>query len=163
MLGIASEPPRGASRTYITRNGSAPPWMSEVGCAGSASSNTAFREHEIKEQVLPRLTQEDLKEIGVGPVGNRRILLEAIAALRADTSPSAEMAATSGATSISPEDRAERRPVTVMFPDLIGSTALSARLDPEDMREIISAHQGAVAEAVVRFRGFVANTWATGC
>src|ERR1035438_2387230 len=84
----------------------------------------AFRENEINERVLPSLTQEDLKEIGVGPVGHRRMILEAIAALRADTSgkvPSADVATTSEAQSVSPEDRAERRQVTVMFSDLVGS------------------------------------------
>ena len=92
----------------------------------------AFRENEIDERVLPSLTQEDLKEIGVGPVGHRRILREAIAALRPDTSgkaPSAEAAPTSIVPSVSPEDHAERRQVTVMFSDLVGSTALSARMD----------------------------------
>ena len=120
----------------------------------------AFRENEIDERVLPNLTQEDLKEIGVGPVGHRRILLEAIAALRADTdakSPSADVATMSGARSVAPEDRAERRQVTVMFSDLVGSTALSARMDPEDLREVISAYQKCVAETVQRFGGFVAK------
>src|ERR1700676_5047319 len=82
----------------------------------------AFRENEINERILPSLTQEDLKEIGVGPVGHRRTLLEAIAALRADTSGStrcADVATTSNAQSFSPEDRAERRQVTVMFSDLV--------------------------------------------
>ena len=120
----------------------------------------AFRENEIDERVLPSLTQEDLKEIGVGPVGHRRMLLDAIAALRDDTSdnaPSADVAIASSAPSVSPEDRAERRQVTVMFSDLVGSTALSARMDPEDLREVISAYQKCVAETVGRFGGFVAK------
>src|SRR5580704_13081206 len=120
----------------------------------------AFCENEITERVLPSLTQEDLKEIGVGPVGHRRILLEAIAALRADARgkpPSADVATTPPAPSTSPEDRAERRQVTVMFSDLAGSTALSARMDPEDLREIISAYQKCIAETVQRFGGFVAK------
>ena len=119
-----------------------------------------FRENEINERVLPNLTQEDLKEIGVGPVGHRRMLLEAIAALRADTSgkaSSADATTTSTAPSVSPEDRAERRQVTVMFSDLVGSTALSARMDPEDLRDVISAYQKCVAETVQRFGGFVAK------
>jgi class 3 adenylate cyclase/tetratricopeptide (TPR) repeat protein len=120
----------------------------------------AFRENEINERVLSSLTQEDLKEIGVGPVGHRRMLLEAIAALGADTgsnAPSTGVATTSSAQSVSPEDRAERRQVTVMFSDLVGSTALSARMDPEDLREIISAYQNSVAATVGRFGGFVAK------
>jgi class 3 adenylate cyclase/tetratricopeptide (TPR) repeat protein len=120
----------------------------------------AFRENEINDRVLPSLTQEDLKEIGVGPVGHRRILLEAIAALRADATgkaPSAEVATASATPSASPEDRAERRQVTVMFSDLVGSTALSARMDPEDLREVISAYQKCVAEIVGRLGGFIAK------
>jgi hypothetical protein len=120
----------------------------------------AFRENEITERVLPSLTQEDLKEIGVGPVGHRRIILEAIASLRADTSGNASpanAATTSTAPSVAAEDRAERRQVTVMFSDLVGSTALSARMDPEDLREVISAYQKCVAETVQRFGGFVAE------
>src|SRR5664279_2921587 len=120
----------------------------------------AFRENEINERVLPSLTLEDLKEIGVGPVGHRRMLLEAIAALRGDTgspAPSADVAITSSVPNVAPEDRAERRQVTVMFSDLVGSTALSARMDPEDLREIISAYQNSVAETVGRFGGFVAK------
>jgi class 3 adenylate cyclase len=119
----------------------------------------AFRDNEIDERVLPSLTQEDLKEIGVGPVGHRRMLIEAIAALRGDmggNAPSAEVAATS-VPNVSPEDRAERRQVTVMFSDLVGSTALSTRMDPEDLREVISAYQNSVAETVGRFGGFVAK------
>ena len=72
----------------------------------------AFRENEINERVLPSLTLEDLKEIGVGPVGHRRMLLEAIAALRGDTgsnAPSADMVITSSAPNVAPEDRAKRR------------------------------------------------------
>jgi predicted ATPase/class 3 adenylate cyclase len=117
----------------------------------------AFRDNEIDERVLASLTQEDLKEIGVGPVGHRRLLLEAIAALRGDNAPSADVAATSNLPNVSPEDRAERRQVTVMFSDLVGSTALSARMDPEDLREVISAYQNSVTETVGRFGGFVAK------
>jgi class 3 adenylate cyclase/tetratricopeptide (TPR) repeat protein len=120
----------------------------------------AFRENEIDERVLLNVTQEDLKEIGVGPVGHRRILLEAIAALRANTSdnvPSADIAFTSGPSSSSQKDRAERRQVTVMFCDLVGSTALSTRMDPEDLRDVISAYQNSVAVTVGRFGGFVAR------
>jgi class 3 adenylate cyclase len=87
-------------------------------------------------------------------------LLDAIAALRSDASdksPFVDPATTSSAPSARPEDRAERRQVTVMFSDLVGSTALSARMDPEDLREVISAYQKCVAETVGRFGGFVAK------
>ena len=93
-------------------------------------------------------------------LGHRLKLLDAIAALRNDASskaPSADAATTSSAPSAPPEDRAERRQVTVMFSDLVGSTALSARMDPEDLREVISAYQKCVAETVQRFGGFVAK------
>ena len=93
-------------------------------------------------------------------VGHRLKLLDAIAALRNDASgkaPSVDAATTSSAPSAPPEDRAERRQVTVMFSDLVGSTALSARMDPEDLREVISAYQKCVAETVQRFGGFVAK------
>src|SRR5246127_4151850 len=100
-------------------------WLRSLGLE---QYEVAFRENEISEKVLPSLTAEDLKEIGVGPVGHRRTLLEAIAALRADASgkaSSADDATTTSPASVSPEDRAERRQVTVMFSDLVGSTALS--------------------------------------
>ena len=132
-------------------------WLRSLGLE---EYEAAFRDNKINERVLPNLTQEDLKEIGVGPVGHRRILLEAIAALRADAgskTPSADATTTSTAPSAPPEDRAERRQVTVMFSDLVGSTALSARMDPEDLREVISAYQKCVAETVQRFGGFVAK------
>jgi class 3 adenylate cyclase len=120
----------------------------------------AFRENEITARVLPSLTAEDLKELGVTALGHRRILLDAITALRADASgeaPSDDVATAFTAPSAPPEDRAERRQVTVMFSDLVGSTALSARMDPEDLREVISAYQKCVAECVQRFGGFVAK------
>jgi class 3 adenylate cyclase/predicted ATPase len=120
----------------------------------------AFRENEIDETVLPNLTAEDLKELGVSALGHRRKLLDAITALRTDTgakSPSAEAATAPSGPSISPEDRAERRQVTVMFSDLVGSTALSARMDPEDLREVIAAYQKCVAKTVLRFGGYVAK------
>ena len=114
----------------------------------------------IDETVLPNLTAEDLKDLGVSIVGHRRKLLNAIAVLRTDAgsrAPSADTAPPPSIQSVSPEDRAERRQVTVMFSDLVGSMALSARMDPEDLREIISAYQKCVAETVGRFGGFVSQ------
>ena len=116
----------------------------------------AFRENEIDERVLLSLTQEDLKEIGIGPVGHRRRLLDAIALLRSE--PATKAPPEPPSTLPKPaQDTAERRQVTVMFSDLVGSTALSARMDPEDLREVISAYQKCVAETVQRFGGFVAK------
>ena len=117
----------------------------------------AFRENEIDETVLPSLTAEDLKDLGVGIVGHRRKLLDAIAVLRAYASAKAPTAEAPPTLPKSPQDTAERRQVTVMFSDLVGSTALSARMDPEDLREVIAAYQKCVAETVVRFGGFVAK------
>jgi class 3 adenylate cyclase len=118
----------------------------------------AFRENEIDETVLPSLTHEILKELGVTAVGHRLKLLDAIAALRNEAGAKAPAAdAASTAPSVSPEDRAERRQVTVMFADLVGSTALSARMDPEDLREVIAAYQKCIADTVRRFGGFVAK------
>ena len=132
-------------------------WLRSLGLG---KYEAAFRENEIDETVLPNLTAEDLKDLGVSIVGHRRKLLDAIAALRSDTSApgsSSDLKNAPSAPSPSPEDRAERRQVTVMFSDLVGSTALSARMDPEDLREVISAYQKCVAEAVQRFGGFVAK------
>jgi class 3 adenylate cyclase/predicted ATPase len=117
----------------------------------------AFRENEIDETVLPGLTAEDMKELGVAALGHRRKLLDAIAALRADASAKAPPSEAFPATDSAARDTAERRQVTVMFSDLVGSTALSARMDPEDLREVISAYQKCVAETVRRFGGFVAR------
>jgi class 3 adenylate cyclase len=119
-----------------------------------------FRENDIDEAVLLGLTAEDLKELGVTSLGHRRKLLDAITVLRSEggaKAPSREAEIKSGSQRLSPEDRAERRQVTVMFSDLVGSTALSARMDPEDLREVISSYQKCVAETVQRFSGFVAK------
>ena len=132
-------------------------WLRSLGLG---KYEAAFRENEIDETVLPSLTHETLKELGVTAVGHRLKLLDAIAALRAEASAKASSveAATTSSTPNAPlEDRAERRQVTVMFSDLVGSTALSARMDPEDLREVISAYQKGVAAAVQRFGGFVAK------
>src|SRR5262252_9597348 len=127
---------------------------------GFGKYEAVFRENEIDETVLPSLTDEHLKELGVTALGHRVKLLDAIAALRSDKSsqePFVDAATASSAPNAGPEDRAERRQVTVMFSDLVGSTALSGRMDPEDLREVISAYQKCVAETVARFGGFVAR------
>src|ERR1700745_598937 len=129
-----------------------------LGSLGLERYEAAFRENEIDETVLPSLTAEDLKDLGVDIVGHRRKLLDSIAALRADaTAKDASGDAVSSPPGAAPHDTAERRQVTVMFSDLVGSTALSARMDPEDLREVISAYQKCVADTVQRFGGFVAK------
>src|SRR6185295_18345076 len=120
-------------------------WLRSLGLG---KYEAAFRENEIDETVLPSLTEEHLKQLGVTALGHRLKLLDAIAALRSNASgkpTSVDVATASSAPSASPEDRAERRQVTVMFSDLVGSTALSARMDPEDLREVISSYQKCVA------------------
>ena len=113
-----------------------------------------FAENGISFAALRHLTDQDLKEIGV-LLGHRRIMLAAIAELARAAESAAQPIV--GLEVRQPPDGAERRRVTVMFSDLVGSTALSARMDPEDLREVISAYQTCVAEIVRRFGGFVAK------
>jgi class 3 adenylate cyclase/predicted ATPase len=113
----------------------------------------AFRDNDIDETVLRRLTAEDLTSLGVISVGHRRKLLDAVAALEAPI-PAVETPAFRGTPR---QADAERRQLTVMFSDLVGSTALAARLDPEDLREVIAAYHRAVARVVTSFDGFVAQ------
>jgi class 3 adenylate cyclase/predicted ATPase len=108
----------------------------------------AFRANEIDASVLPRLTAEDLTDLGVTLVGHRRRLLDAIAALTPEPAVVADAPV---------RGDAERRQLTVMFCDLVGSTPLSARLDPEDLRGIIGAYHRCVTEVVEGFGGFVAR------
>ena len=124
-------------------------WLEKLGMSEYAQR---FAENGIDASVLRYLTDHDLEKIGV-LLGHRRKMLAAIAelvgALQAPPQPAL--------TESKPQDTAERRQVTVMFSDLVGSTALSARMDPEDLREVISAYQKSVAETVKRFGGFVAK------
>src|SRR6516164_8996388 len=120
-------------------------WLKGLGLERYAA---AFRDNAIDWQVLPRLTVDDLKDIGIAAVGHRRRLIEAIAALRLPETPASALPSYAGA---------ERRQLTVMFCDLVGSTALSASLDPEDLRAIIAAYHDAVGKTVAGFDGFVAK------
>jgi hypothetical protein len=123
-------------------------WLTRLGLPEYAR---AFAENGIDVSVLPHLTDQDLKDIGV-LLGHRRKMLAAIAQLP----PSATLEP-AHRSEPKAQDTAERRQVTVMFADLVGSTALSARMDPEDLREVISGYQKCVAETVQRFGGFVAK------
>jgi predicted ATPase/class 3 adenylate cyclase len=112
----------------------------------------AFRENEIDDTILLSLTVEDLKDLGVSLVGHRRKLLDAIAALRTETSAKA--------TSLDADvktDTAERRQITVLFSDLVDSTVLSGRMDPEDLRGIISLYHRCCTGIIERNGGFVAK------
>jgi class 3 adenylate cyclase/tetratricopeptide (TPR) repeat protein len=126
-------------------------WLAEQGLAHHAA---AFADNGIAGDVLPELTDADLKELGLN-LGDRKRLLRAIAALNGQAAP--ETAAYSPAPAPAPADQAERRQLTVMFVDLVGSTELSRRLDPEDMGELIRAYQNAVAGEVTRFEGHIAK------
>src|SRR5262249_24682477 len=110
-------------------------WLRSLGLG---KYEALFHENDIDDTVLLTLTAEDLKELGVTSFGHRRKLLDAIAALRGDAATKAADEPRSGPSPpcAFPEDRAERRQVTVMFADLVGSTALSARMDPEDLRDV---------------------------
>ena len=129
-------------------------WLRKLGLE---QYEAAFRENKIDDTVLPSLTAEDLRDLGVGFVGDRRKLLDAIAAVRAEARAPTRLSDAPLATDKAAQDNAERRQVTVLFADLVGSTELSAQMDPEDLREIISNYQKCVAETVRRFEGFVAK------
>ena len=124
-------------------------WLEKLGMSEYAKP---FAENRIDFSVLPDLTDQDLEKVGV-LLGDRRKILRAIAELAGAVIASPQPALAEPKT----QDTAERRQVTVMFSDLVGSTALSARMDPEDLREVISAYQKCVAETVGRFDGFVAK------
>jgi class 3 adenylate cyclase len=124
-------------------------WLRGLGLGQYAP---AFAENAIQWDVLPELTGDDLREIGVTAVGDRRRLLAAIAALRSDAAPGSSAAAPA-ARSV----EAERRQLTVMFCDLVGSTPLSSRFDPEDLRDILGAYHRCAADVVARHGGFIAK------
>ncbi|PDT81634.1 AAA family ATPase [Sinorhizobium sp. BJ1] len=147
-------------------------WLTSLGLSQYAP---AFRDNDIDLAVLSSLTAEDLIAIGVTPVGHRRKLLNAIAALamKPEELPSADQRAELDATPAEgrvsaspsaepPSPRAERRQLTIMFVDLVSSTELSQRLDPEDMREVIFGYQRAVSREIARYDGRVAKLMGDG-
>jgi class 3 adenylate cyclase len=125
-------------------------WLEKLGLSEYAQR---FAENDIDFTILPDLTDQDLEKIGVASLGHRRKLLRAIANLE-NIEKSATVVAVAAPVV---HDIAERRQVTVMFADLVGWTALSARMDPEDLREVIAAYHKCVAEIVRRFEGFLAQ------
>jgi predicted ATPase/class 3 adenylate cyclase len=153
-VGAQGSPPD-ALFGYYPHCGNVAGWLQGLGLE---RYDAVFRENEIDEAILPNLTAENLKELGITALGHRLKLLDAIADLRTEAGVIAPVAdAVLRAPSVCPEDHAERRQLTVMFSDLVGSTALSARMDPEDLREVIAAYQKCVAETVRPFGGFVAQ------
>ena len=137
-------------------------WLRSLGLG---KYEAIFRENDIDETVLPSLTHETLKELGVASFGHRVKLLDAIAALRNDASvqtppvaaaPARPSAATPTAAPVA-EAVGERRHVTVMFCDLVGSTSISAGLDAEDWRDLVGAYLDAASAAVTEMGGHVAK------
>ena len=125
-------------------------WLRDLGLGQYEAS---FRGNEIDAEVLPELTDQHLKDLGVA-LGHRLKMLRAIRELACDAPVKAQPAAVAQPKH---QDTAERRQLTVMFCDLVGSTALSARLDPEDMREIVGAYQRCCADLITKAGGFVAK------
>ena len=128
-------------------------WLRELGLE---CYEQAFQDNDIDLIILPELTAQDLAELGISSIGHRRKLLLAIAMLgKGDDFEQEPVRAGSSATPDA--SNSERRQLTVMFVDLVGSTALSRKLDPEDMREVFTAYQNTVAGVVTRFEGYVAK------
>ena len=131
-------------------------WLEGLGLGRYAAS---FAENDIEFDLLSKLTDADLEKLGVLSLGHRKRLLKAIAALSGETSTFVDTKLAKAASEIPPRTTpdAERRQLTVMFCDLVGSTALSERLDPEDLREVIHTYQECCAGVVARFGGFIAR------
>ena len=136
-------------------------WLKNLGLE---CYEAAFHENGVSGEDLCHLTAEDLEGLGVTAIGHRRRLLVAIEALRLKSMPAGDPVPSSPDSPIDPSTRpevsdttAERRPLSVMFCDLVGSTALSARLDPEDLREVIRSYQACVAATIQQFNGFIAR------
>jgi hypothetical protein len=128
---------------------------------GLEEYEAAFRQNHIDDTVLPSLTAEDLKDLGIGSIGHRRKLLDAIALVRPE--PTTKAPPPEAPVAKPAQDTAERRQVTVVFSDLVGSTALSARMDPEDLREVISSYRSASPRLSSGLAGTLRSTWATEC
>jgi class 3 adenylate cyclase len=123
---------------------------------GLEQYETNFRDNKIDADLLPRLTNDDLKDIGISALGDRRRLLDAIAALAGAKAPAdVSVSPSRPAPPKGHEVSAERRPITVMFCDLVGSTGLAAKLDPEDWRNLVNAYLGEASKAVTALGGHV--------
>ena len=122
-------------------------WLASIGLSEYAQR---FADNGIDLSVIRDLTEEDLKDLGV-LLGHRRKILRAIAELPAAPAPAET------ATEPVPRDEAERRQLTLMFCDLVGSTALSARLDPEEMWAVIASYQACIGEVIGRYQGMIAR------
>src|SRR5215471_6400998 len=124
-------------------------WLRNLGLG---QYEALFRVSDIDADILPELTEVDLEKLGVS-LGHRKRLLRVISGLAA----AGTLAAPAASTDPKPQDGAERRQLTVMFCDLVGSTALSVRFDPEELRDELRAYQNAVSGVVARYDGLVAK------
>jgi hypothetical protein len=134
-------------------------WLQRIGLS---QYEQAFAEHAIDASILAKLTEQDLKDLGVILIGHRRKLLDAIAALpglATSTAAPAESLVTQGVPAgiMLSMATAERRQLTIMFYDLVGSTALSTKIDPEELRKLLSAYHRSVTGVLAGFDGFVAR------
>ena len=131
-------------------------WLEQLGLGRYTAT---FAENDIEFDLLSELTDADLEKLGVSSLGHRKRLLGAIAALSGETGALNDPMPTEPASEVSPpaSSEAERRQLTVMFCDLVGSTELSTRFDPEDLQEVILAYQDACAKVIARYNGFIAR------
>lgn len=130
-------------------------WLEELGLG---QYTEAFTQNDIDEELLPELNDADLEKLGISSLGHRKKLLKAIAALQVSESAPAPTSLQPDAippAPIAPE--AARRQLTVMFCDMVGSTELSTKLDPEDMREVITSFQDTARRAIQRYAGYIAR------
>jgi class 3 adenylate cyclase len=128
-------------------------WLRDLGLG---KYEETFRANAIDADLLPRLTDAGLKDIGVSALGDRLRLLDAIAALLgAKPPPDVPASPSKPAPPKGPQVSAERRPITVMFCDLVGSTGLAAKLDPEDWRNLVNAYLDEASKAVSALGGHV--------
>src|SRR5215469_14595725 len=133
-------------------------WLSALGLGCYAA---AFAENDVTMEVLPHLSSNDLKELGIPSVGHRRLLLTAIAALRhgraEEAVPETSSSSSSATASLAGMDEGERRQLTVMFCDIVDSTALARQFDPEEMRVVTRSFYATCAQSIKAYDGFIAK------
>jgi class 3 adenylate cyclase len=132
------------------RSASVSEWLAAVGLPQYAR---LFEENRVGLDVLPHLTEQDLKDLGI-PLGDRKRLLVAV---KSESAPASEVSPPPAPAVGELSLKAERRQLTVLFCDLVGSTELSARLDPEELRVLIAAYRNAASAVVERYGGHVAQ------
>jgi Adenylate and Guanylate cyclase catalytic domain/SAM domain (Sterile alpha motif) len=132
-------------------------WLRDLGLD---RYEAAFRENDVNADILPKLTGDDLKDLGVTSVGHRRQILDAIATLRLEGRPAdgpVQLSTRPAGNLVPSETAGERRQLTVMFCDLVGSTALSEKLDPEELRNLLHSYRILCGDVIARYDGFVAR------